>query len=491
MKFIETRGNDSQPQHPVNVNFSEAILGPIASYGGIYAPETLPELGEAFLNAHLNSSYKQLAKALLQAFEIDIAEKVIDEALSAYDQFDDPNDPTPLVKVRDDLFVSELYHGPTRAFKDMALQPFGVLLSALAKHRDEDYLILAATSGDTGPAALETFKNRERVRVACMYPEGGTSDVQRLQMITEDADNLRVIGIHGDFDDAQGALKQLLGSQTFKQTLSEKKIHLSAANSVNFGRIIFQIIYHISAYLELVRREEITLGDKVYIAVPSGNFGNALGAYYAMQMGLPVEKILISTNNNKVLTGLIQEGHYDFRDASVIPTVSPAMDILKASNIERILFDLFGAERTRELMYQLDTERFYELSPTEHEELKAVFAADHCDDEETVGYVRRCFEEGYLMDPHTATCLKAYDNCRDKPLKTIVTSTAEWTKFSMTIAEAIGTEAGSGDLDALKNISAKADIKIPAQIEALFDKPIAQKTLIDKGDIEKTILSFL
>ena len=491
MKFIETRGNDSQPQHPVNVNFSEAILGPIASYGGIYAPETLPDLGEAFLKAHLNSSYKQLAKALLQAFEIDIAERVIDEALSAYDQFDDPNDPTPLVKVRDDLFVSELYHGPTRAFKDMALQPFGVLLSALAKYRDEDYLILAATSGDTGPAALETFKNRERVRVACMYPEGGTSDVQRLQMITEDADNLRVIGIHGDFDDAQSALKQLLGSQSFKQTLSEKKIHLSAANSVNFGRIIFQIIYHISAYLELVRREEITLGEKVYIAVPSGNFGNALGAYYAMQMGLPVEKILISTNNNKVLTGLIQDGHYDFRGASVIPTVAPAMDILKASNVERILFDLFGAERTRELMYQLDTERFYELSPSEHAELKAIFAADHCDDEETVAYVKRCFEEGYLMDPHTATCLKAYDNCRDKPLKTIVTSTAEWTKFSMTIAEAIGTESGSGDLDALKNIAAKANIKIPAQIEALFDKPVAQKTLIDKDDIEKTILSFL
>jgi len=491
MKFIETRGNDAQPQHPLKVNFSEAILSPIASYGGIYAPETLPALGESFLQAHLDASYKTLAKSVLNAFEVDLDEAVIDEALGLYDEFDDANDPTPLVKVRDDLFVSELYHGPTRAFKDMALQPFGVLLSSLAKARDEDYLILAATSGDTGPAALETFKNRERVRVACMYPEGGTSDVQRLQMITEDADNLKVIGIHGDFDDAQTALKSLLGSQQFKATLKEKQIHLSAANSVNFGRIIFQIIYHIHAYLELVRRDEISLGDPIYLAVPSGNFGNALGGYYAMKMGLPVEKLLISTNNNNVLTELINHGRYDFRETSVIPTLSPAMDILKASNVERILFDMFGAERTRELMAQLDNERFYELTEQEHQQLRAIFVADCCDDAETVTYIKDCFNEGYLLDPHTATCIKAYENCREKPLKTVVTSTAEWTKFSMTIAEAIGTQAGDGDLDALKNISHKAGINIPEQIEALFSKPVTQKTLIDKEDIEKTILSFL
>lgn len=491
MKFIETRGNDAQPHHPERVNFSEAILGPIASYGGIYAPEHLPDLGHSFLESHLASSYKQLAKAILTAFEIDIEESVIDEALSSYDQFDDPSDPTPLVKVRDDLFVSELYHGPTRAFKDMALQPFGVLLSSLAKKHDEDYLILAATSGDTGPAALETFKNRERVRVACMYPEGGTSDVQRLQMITEDADNLKVIGIHGVFDDAQIALKSLLGSAQFKATLKEKNIHLSAANSVNFGRIIFQIIYHIHAYLELVRRDEIQLGDPIYLAVPSGNFGNALGGYYALKMGVPIEKLLISTNNNNVLTGLINNGCYDFRDSEVVVTLSPAMDILKASNVERILFDLYGAERTRELMHQLDEERYYQLTASEHERLKQYFVADECNDAETVDYIRGCFEEDYLLDPHTATCIKAYDTCREKSLKTVITSTAEWTKFSMTIAEAIGAEAGSNDLDALKNISNKAGINIPDQIESLFDKPVTQKTLIDKTDIEKTILSFL
>ncbi|CAG0909459.1 unnamed protein product, partial [Cyprideis torosa] len=418
-------------------------------------------------------------------------QQVIDEALDLYDRFDDSANPVPVVKIRDDLFVSELYHGPTRAFKDMALQPFGVVLSALAQSRNEHYLILAATSGDTGPAALETFKNRDNVRVACMYPDGGTSDVQRLQMVTEDAPNLKVIGIHGDFDDAQTALKYLLQSPAFRQQLEAKDISVSAANSVNFGRIIFQTIYHVHSYLELVRQGAIELGEKVYLNVPSGNFGNALGGYYAMKMGLPVEKILIASNANNVLTHFIEEGVYDISGASVIPTSSPAMDILKSSNIERILFDLFGATRTRDLMAQLDEKKAYTLTAEELSTFQSVFAADFCSDEEGKQYIKDCYADGYLMDPHTATCLKAYDTCRDKPLKTIVYSTAEWTKFSPTIAEALTGETGSHDIDALKTIAETADIRIPAQISSLFHKPIAQEGVIDKEDIETAILAFL
>jgi threonine synthase len=286
MNFIETRGNDGQ--HPESVTFSEAILSPIASFGGLYVPESLPVLGQAFLVKHLKSDYKTLAKDMLMRFEIDIEESVIDDALALYDTFDDPKNPVPVVKVREDLYVSELYHGPTRAFKDLALLPLGKVLSAIAQKRDENYLILAATSGDTGPAALETFKNRDKIQVACLYPDGGTSDVQRLQMVTEDAANLKVIGIKGNFDDAQSALKELLASKTFKEALQKKNISLSAANSVNFGRIIFQIIYHIHSYLELVRQEAIAIDEKVYLNVPSGNFGNVLGAFYAQKMGLPV-----------------------------------------------------------------------------------------------------------------------------------------------------------------------------------------------------------
>ena len=489
MQFIETRGNDGQ--HPKKVSFSEAILAPISSFGGIYSPESLPELGETFLKKHLASNYKVLAAAVLTAFEIDIEADIIDKALSLYDSFDNPDNPVPVVKVFDDLYVSELWHGPTRAFKDMALQPFGEVLSSIAQNRNEHYLILTATSGDTGPAALETFKNKNNVQVACMYPDGGTSDVQRLQMVTEDAANLKVIGVKGDFDDTQSALKRLLASKEFKATLKEKNIHLSAANSVNFGRIIFQTIYHIHSYLELVHQNAIQMGEKVYLNVPSGNFGNALGGYYAWKMGLPVEKILIASNKNNILTQLIHTGAYDLTNLEVIATTSPAMDILKSSNIERILFDLFGTQRTKDLMFQLDQNKRYQLTETELKQIQSIFAADFCEDDEGKEYIKNTFANGYLMDPHTATCFKTYETCRDKPLKTIVYSTAEWTKFSPVIANALTGEVDAHDVDALNSIAEKAGIKIPAVIKGLFDKDIAQTSIIEKDEIESEILSFL
>ncbi len=489
MNFIETRGNDGQ--HASSVSFSHAILNPIASFGGLYSPESLPEMTQDFLQSHLQSHYKDLARDVLALFEIDIADDVIEQAISLYEKFDDAEYPVPVVKVRDDLYVSELYHGPTRAFKDMALQPFGIVLSSIAQQRDEQYLILAATSGDTGPAALETFKNRENVKVACLYPEGGTSDVQRLQMVTEDAPNLKVIGIHGDFDDAQNALKRLLGSKIFKQTLQQYDISLSAANSVNFGRIIFQLIYHVHSYLELVRQQAIDLGERVYLNVPSGNFGNALGGFYAWKMGLPVEKILIASNNNNVLTDLINTGCYDLRQRNLVNTTSPAMDILISSNIERILFDLFGQERTHELMTQLIEEKHYQLNKREHAELQSYFAADFCNNEEGKQYVKEAFATGYLMDPHTATCFKTHETCRDKPLKDIVYSTAEWTKFSPVIDQALTGNEDTHDIDALKSIATTAGINIPRVIGELFDKPITQTSVIDKEHIESEILEFI
>ena len=490
MNFIQTRGCDKNK--PQSVTFSEAILNPIASFGGLYVPQSLPELGEEFLVKHLNSSYKELASDMLSRFEIDIEKGVIEEALKLYDKFDTPSNPVPVVKVKKNLYVSELYHGPTRAFKDMALQPFGVVLSSIAQKRGENYLILAATSGDTGPAALETFKNRANVQVACLYPDGGTSDVQRLQMVTEDAKNLKVIGINGVFDDAQNALKRLLASDEFKSTLKEKNILLSAANSVNFGRIIFQIIYHIHSYLELVRQNAITMGEKVYLNVPSGNFGNALGAYYAWKMGLPVEKIIISSNENNVLTRLIKTGKYDLRNSHVVSTTSPAMDILKSSNVERILYDMFGFERTKELMQDLESKNFYELSAKELTKLQESFDADFCNGDEGKRYIKDTFyNDGYLMDPHTATCMKSYETCSRKDVKSIIYSTAEWTKFSPVIANALTGEVDAQDIVALESISKEAKLEIPAMIKALFTKKIVQESVIEKEDIEKEILKFL
>jgi threonine synthase len=489
MEFIETRGNDGQK--PLSVPFSEAILSPSASFGGLYVPKRLPSLGSDFLEKHLLSHYKALALDFLEAFGIDIETKTLQEALNRYDQFDDPSNPVPLRKIEEDCFICELYHGPTRAFKDMALQPFGYILSSLAQQRGENYLIMAATSGDTGPATLESFKNQEGVRVACLYPHGGTSDVQRLQMVTEEGKNLKVIGVEGNFDDTQNSLKSLLASCDFNEELKSHNVKLSAANSVNFGRIIFQIIYHIHSYLELVRQEEIAMGERVYMVVPSGNFGNALGAYYAKRAGLPIEKILISSNSNNILTDWITKGEYDLTNRALIQTQSPAMDILKSSNVERIMFDKFGPLRTKVLMEQLSNEGKYRLREEELALLREDFDASFSDDtlcEEVIGHYAKA---GYLMDTHTATALKAYETLRTKPLKSIIYSTAEWTKFSPAVAKALGNEEVSDDTKALAWIAKEMGVEVPAMIEGLFSKEIRHTTVVDKASIRHEMLSFL
>ena len=489
MFFTETRGNDGS--RDARVSFSAALLSPVASFGGIYAPQSLPRIDSSFLEQHLRSSYKQLAMALLSRFEIDIDVDILQQALDSYDHFDDASNPVPLVKLDPKLFVSELYHGPTRAFKDMALQPFGLLLSSLAQQQQRQYLILTATSGDTGPAALETFRNRDNIRVACLYPVGGTSDVQRLQMVTESAGNLKVIGVNGNFDDTQAALKSLLASPSFNQRLAALDISLSAANSVNFGRIIFQLIYHFHSYLELLRQQAISPGDEIVLHIPSGNFGNALGAFYARRLGLPVARIVIASNTNNVLTEWINSGRYDLSKRNLIATTSPAMDILKSSNVERILFHLFGAERTRELMRQLDDNGFYQLDQAEHAQISEIFDADFCSDEEGKRYIKQAFEQGYLMDPHTATCFK---NCRSAQYSdrvNVVYATAEWTKFAPVVDNAISGKQAARDLDALESIAQVATVEIPPQIAGLFEKPIVHDSVVNKEAIESEILKFV
>lgn len=470
--------------------FSEAILSPSASFGGLYVPSKLPNLDINFLEKHLTSHYKTLALDFLENFGIDIETEVLKAALGRYDAFDTPSNPVPLSKIEKDCFVAELYHGPTRAFKDMALQPFGYVLSKLAQKRAEHYLIMAATSGDTGPATLETFKNQEGVQVACLYPDGGTSDVQRLQMVTEDAKNLKVIGVKGNFDDTQNTLKDLLASEDFKDELAARNIKLSAANSVNFGRIIFQIIYHIHAYLELVRKNEIVMGEKIYLVVPSGNFGNALGAYYAKKAGLPIEKILISSNVNNILTDWISSGVYDLTTRDLVQTQSPAMDILKSSNVERIMFDKFGVVRTKELMDALESEGKYELSAEELALLREDFDASFSDDEECDAVVGKYAKKGYIMDPHTATCMRAYDTLRKKDLKTVVYSTAEWTKFSPAVSKALG-HAVTEDTEALKWVSTNANVAVPDMIHELFEKPVVHTVVVKKENIKGEMLNFL
>lgn len=490
MNFIETRGNDNNRAQ--EVTFSEAILNPSASFGGLYVPKDLPKLDDNFILNHLNSSYKELAYDILKAFEIDIDEDEINKALDLYDKFDDPTNPCPVVKVKDDLFVHEQYHGPTRAFKDMALQPFGSILSSIAKKKNEKYLILAATSGDTGPAALNTFKNKENIQVVCLYPDGGTSDVQRLQMVCEDGENLKVIGIKGNFDDAQTALKNLLASESFKKELENDGIKLSAANSVNFGRIIFQIIYHFWSYIQLLKQEEIKYGEKIYLVVPSGNFGNVLGGFYAMQMGVPVEKLLVASNENDILTQWINTGIYDIRDKELKLTKSPAMDILKSSNIERVIFSICGATRTKQLMEDLNNNKIFKMNEEETEKLQKYFSAINSDDKYGAQIIKEFLDLKYLMDPHTATCIKAYQNLKEKDLKVVIYSTAEWTKFSPTVLQALHENSISHpDKEALDIISKEYNAKLPESIKGLFTSKIRHKVIVEKENIEEEIVKFI
>lgn len=488
MGFIETRGNDGTK--PASVPFSEAILSPSASFGGLYVPEAIPQIDGAFLETYAKKGYKALAKAILEKFAIDIPGDSIDEALATYDRFDDPSDPAPLAAIGDGNFVCELWHGPTRAFKDMALQPFGVLLSQLAAKKEEHFLILAATSGDTGPAALSTFEDRPFIKVACLYPDGGTSDVQRLQMTTMAGENLKVLGIHGDFDDAQTALKSMLASDHFKAALKEKHTSLSAANSVNFGRIIFQIVYHFHGYLELMRRGELAPGEKITLVVPSGNFGNALGGYYAKKMGLPVEKILIASNANNILTDLITKGAYDLNGKKLAKTTSPAMDILKSSNVERVLYDMFGPERTRELMDELAETDKYVLTESERTRLREDFDAAWSDDEEVAGVIKKYADGGYLMDTHTATCLKAADLFAAGK-KTVIYSTAQWVKFAPVVWGALSGEAGLHDKEALEKVAERCGVDVPSFIKELFHRPVRHDTVIAKETIEEEVVHFL
>jgi len=489
MIFTETRGNDGSREP--RVGFTSALMSPVASYGGIYSPESMPPIPPDFLQAHLDSSYRDLALALLLHLQIDLEPGVLQQALALYSRFDDPQDPAPLVRIDDRLFVSELFHGPTRAFKDMALQPFGLILSKLAQQQGRQFLILTATSGDTGPAALETFRERKNIRVACLYPDGGTSDVQRLQMVTESAPNLKVIGIRGNFDDAQSALKALLSSPGFNRRLEELNISLSAANSVNFGRILFQLLYHFHNYLELLRQAAIEPGEGIVLHIPSGNFGNALGAYYARRLGLPIDRIVIVSNANNVLTEWLQTGCYDLSKRELIATTSPAMDILKSSNVERVLFDQFGAARTRELMQRLDQDGHYRLEPEELARVREFFAADFCSDAESLAYIKQAFAQGYLMDPHTATCFKTCRAPEFAGKTNVIYSTAEWTKFAPVIDQAINGGPRKGDYEALESIAGSAGIQVPEAIASLFEKTIAHPGVVEKQAIEAEILDFL
>lgn len=515
MKLVSTRDFSQK------ADLSYALLNPSASGGGLFSPERLPLLNEDFFKQCEDLSYKQIALKIIESFDFDVSSEVFEDALKRYDKFENPACPVQIKKLSENAYILELYHGPTLAFKDMALQPFGALLKSIAKARNEKFLIMCATSGDTGPATLEAFADDENIKAVCLYPQGGTSEIQRQQMVKQSAANLKILGVRGNFDDTQRALKSLLADDNFKNELARANLNLSAANSVNFGRILFQIIYYLYASIyfskhgvlspeqNLKQSDQCTTCGKNFgdvasansaqstkqstkfntfdVIVPSGNFGNALGAYFAKKMGAKIGKIKIASNANNILTELFTRGIYDLRNRELIRTISPAMDILISSNVERLLSDMFGDARTSELMQSLARDKFYKLSASELAKLREVFEADFCDDAQCAKFIKQESSHGVLIDPHTATCFKLLDESR----LNLVISTAKWIKFTPSMIGAIKGRACEDERADMIALSKEFRSDIPPQISRLFSAPQVHSSVIGQSEIKNAIMEWI
>jgi len=510
MKLVSTRDFSQK------ADLSYALLNPSASGGGLFSPERMPLLSDDFFKQCEDLSYKQIALKIIESFDFDVSSEIFEDALKRYDKFENPACPVQIKKLSENAYILELYHGPTLAFKDMALQPFGALLKSIAKARNEKFLIMCATSGDTGPATLEAFADDENIKAVCLYPQGGTSEIQRQQMVKQSAANLKILGVRGNFDDTQRALKSLLADDDFRNELARANLNLSAANSVNFGRILFQIIYYIYASIyfskhgvlspeqNLKQSDQCPACGKNFdaagansaqsakfntfdVIVPSGNFGNALGAYFAKKMGAKIGKIKIASNANNILTELFTRGIYDLRKRELIRTISPAMDILVSSNVERLVSDMFGDARTSELMQSLARDKFYKLSASELAKLQEVFEADFCDDAQCAKFIKQESEHGVLIDPHTATCFKLLDESR----LNLVISTAKWIKFTPSMIGAIKGRACEDERADMIALSKEFRSDIPPQISRLFSAPQVHSSVVEQSEIKNAIMEWI
>ncbi len=493
MSFFSTRGGAA-------VTASQAILYGLAPDGGLYVPAMFPPISLKKLGEMTQMDYRQRASAILRTYLEDFSIPEIDHALAAaYSdrKFDDPAI-APMKQLDGDTWVLELFHGPTLAFKDMALQllPHLTTLSAKKNGEKREVSILVATSGDTGKAALEGFKDVPGTSCTVFYPSDGVSDVQKLQMTTTGGINTHVIGIHGNFDDAQTGVKALFSSADFAKRVDEKGKVLSSANSINFGRLAPQIVYYFSAYADLLSAGAISLGDPVNFVVPTGNFGNILAAYYARSMGLPVGKLICASNRNNVLTDFFRNGVYDTR-RTFFKTTSPSMDILISSNLERLLYEC--ADRDGELvsrwMKQLKESYTYAIGEQRQEWMNDVFDAGYCDDMQCADEIRARFEQDhYLMDTHTAVAshvLKEYREKTGDMTPAVIVSTASPYKFAADVLSAVEGKEAVNDLDAFQcseMLEKVTGVKVPQQVKILRSLPIRHKQQCEKDRMAEAVL---
>ncbi len=449
--YIDSRGLDaSRPA------FSEVVVRGIAPGGGLYVPESLPSLTLPEILELATWPYWQRAAWIFERFGVDYCREHVDALMqSAYGAQWDDERIAPIVEVVAGTHVLELWHGPTSAFKDMALQCMPLFFSAAVDRMQaegqlaDDYLVLVATSGDTGKAALEGFADREHTGIVVFYPAGGVSDIQRLQMVAQRGANVGVFGVRGNFDDCQNAVKATFNDEAFASELhAERGLKLSSANSINWGRLLPQIAYYVSAYADMVAEGGVKPGSPMDVCVPTGNFGNILGAYYARRMGVPIGRLLCASNENNVLADFIATGTYDISDRAFVTTPSPSMDILISSNLERLLYELAGAGAVRGWMASLASERRFTVDRETFAKVRELMTADWVTNEESLATIKRIYDEyGYLMDPHTAVAWEVAERLRGED-PVLVVSTAHWAKFGADVYRALTQTAYAAELPA-------------------------------------------
>lgn len=483
MKFISTRGKGEI------ISSSEAIIKGIADDGGLYVPVEFPNLYDD-LKKKMGLSYEELAYEIIGEFFDDIDNKSLKEAINeAYNK---------KFFVKEEKNFLELYHGPTSAFKDAALLFLPQIMKAAKKKENinEEIVILTATSGDTGKAALNGFSNVDGFKVVVYYPEKGVSEIQKKQMVTQEGNNVKVIGIRGNFDNAQSGVKEIFGDNELKNKLKEDGFLLSSANSINIGRLIPQIVYYFYGYFDLVNKQKIKEGDEINVVVPTGNFGNILAAYYGKRMGLPIGKLICSSNENNVLTDFLDTGLYDKR-RELILTESPSMDILISSNLERMLFEANNRDsvETKKLMEELNNKGAYSISQNAKEFLRD-FYGDYANINEVYEAIKELYKnEGYLMDTHTAVgyvVLNKYRKETSDYRQALVASTASPYKFPRSICNALGIDiSGKDEFEILNILSNNTNTNIPNNLKDLDKKLVLHKEICDKEKMKESLLNYL
>lgn len=487
MKYISSRDKS------ISITWSQAVLQGISVDGGLFVPESFPKVEN--LKSLVNMNYKQLANIVMSQFFPGYDANDLKSCINkAYDKKFSLEEISPLVDVGGEYYL-ELFHGATLAFKDIALSilPY-ILKEAIKVNKEEkEIVILTATSGDTGKAALENFANVEGIKIIVFYPEEGVSNIQKLQMVTQEGANTFVVGVNGDFDDAQSGVKKILNDSYFIDVLESNNYRFSSANSINIGRLIPQIVYYFHSYLTLLREGKIAYDEKINFVVPTGNFGNILAGYYAKQMGLPINKLICASNENNVLTDFINTGIYDRRRELVL-TSSPSMDILISSNLERLLFHLTKGDDLliKDLMKQLSEVGYFKADNLCLDDFKANYSSE----EEISLSIRKVFEQyNYLMDPHTAVASNVYEKYRLETgdnTKTVIISTASPFKFADKVASSIGIDTSNCDeFQILMEIEKKTNMNIPKEILKLKNKNIVHKNNCNKDEIKDMIKGYL